>query len=197
MSRVARSSSRVVKGAQQKKVIPNNVIKTYIKAGQATPGPPLGPVLGQKGIAIGQFCKDFNERTKDIKDGIPLPTQITVKSDRSYSIKMNKPPVSYYLKAAAGLSRAANHPGKEVVGKVTLKHIFEIAKIKSEDDVWEDEPLENICKSIIGSARSMGIEVVKELDPNEYRQFLVDLQERKDQEKIEKEMSARAAFGRK
>ncbi|XP_078000827.1 large ribosomal subunit protein uL11m-like [Glandiceps talaboti] len=189
MSKVARLASRGAKGAKaaQQKVKPSNIIRTYINAGQASPGPPLGPVLGQKGIAIGQFCKDFNERTKDVKEGIPIPTKIFVKSDRSYTIKMNKPPVSYYLKAAAGISRGANNPGKEVVGKVTLKHVYEIAKIKSEDESLQDETMEYICRAVIGSARSIGIQVVNELDPNEYRQFLLELEQRKEQEKQERE----------
>ncbi|XP_002736514.1 large ribosomal subunit protein uL11m-like [Saccoglossus kowalevskii] len=196
MSRTSRLASSGTKALQKKKVVPSNVIRTYIKAGEAVPGPPLGPVLGQKGIPIGQFCKDFNEKTSKIKDGIPLPCKIYVKADRTYTIKMNKPPVSYFLKAAAGVSKAANTPGNEVAGMVTLKHVYEIAKIKSEDEAWQEESLERICGSIIGSARSMGIKVVKEIDPDEYRKFLVELDERKQLEKQEREDN-RLTFAKK
>ncbi|XP_069824329.1 large ribosomal subunit protein uL11m [Dendropsophus ebraccatus] len=165
-------ASRAVKAVKKADV--SGVIRALIGAGQAAPGPPLGPTLGQRGIPIGQFCKEFNERTKDIIEGVPLRVKIFVNPDRTFEIKIGQPPVSYFLKTAAGIEKGASKTGHEVAGMVTLKQIYEIAVVKSQDEafVLRDMPLVEVVKSIIGSARSLGIKVVKDLCPEEYGKFL-------------------------
>ncbi|XP_063293317.1 large ribosomal subunit protein uL11m [Pelobates fuscus] len=165
-------ASRAVKTV--KKATTAGVIRAFVRAGQAAPGPPLGPTLGQRGIPIGQFCKEFNEKTKDIKEGIPLPVKIFVKPDRSYDMKIGQPPVSYFLKSAAGIEKGASQTGHEVAGMVTLKQLYEIALVKSKDEcfVLRDLPLKEVVKCILGSAKSLGIKVVKDLSAEEYGKFL-------------------------
>ena len=132
-------------------------IKLQVPAGKANPSPPIGPALGQAGLNIMEFCKAFNAATQNMEQGIPIPTVITAYADRTFSFVTKTPPASYYLKKAAGLPKAAQNPGKEVVGSVTMKQVREIVELKKADLNTSD--LDQACKMIIGSARSMGIEV--------------------------------------
>lgn len=133
-------------------------IKLFCPGGQANPAPPVGPALGQHGLNIMDFCKQFNERTKD-RQGLTLPVVISVYEDRTYSFIIKSPPASVLLKKAAGVAKASSNPKTEKCGKVTLEQVKEIAKTKMEDLNAVD--MDGAIKIIKGSARSMGIEVVE------------------------------------
>ena len=138
-----------------KKVV--GYIKLQIPAGKATPAPPVGPALGQHGVNIMAFTKEFNERTKD-QMGLIIPVVITVYADRSFSFVTKTPPAAVLLKRAAGIERASGKPNREKVGKVTAKQVEEIASLKMPD--LNASSLEAAIRMIRGTARSMGIEVV-------------------------------------
>ena len=134
-------------------------VKLQVPAGQANPSPPIGPALGQAGLNIMEFCKAFNAETQKMDGGIPIPVVITVYGDRTFSFITKTPPASYFIKKAAGLDKAAAEPGKEPVGRVTMRQVREIAEKKMEDLNTKD--LDAASRMIAGSARSMGIEVME------------------------------------
>ena len=131
-------------------------IKLHVPGAQANPAPPVGPALGQHGVNIMQFCKQFNDQTKG-KDGLILPVVITVYEDRTFTFIIKSPPSSVLLKRAANLAKASGTSGKEIIGKVTKKQVEEIAKQKMQDLNTSD--LAQAMKVIEGTARSMGIAV--------------------------------------
>ncbi|MFH1394974.1 MAG: 50S ribosomal protein L11 [Candidatus Omnitrophota bacterium] len=131
-------------------------IKLHCLGGQANPAPPVGPALGQHGIPIMDFCKQFNDRTKD-RQGLVLPVVISLYEDRTFSFITKSPPASVLLKRAAGIAKASGNPKAEKVGKVTIAQVKEIAKEKMEDLNAVD--MDGAIEIIKGSARSMGIEV--------------------------------------
>ncbi|HQL41205.1 MAG TPA: 50S ribosomal protein L11 [Candidatus Omnitrophota bacterium] len=131
-------------------------IKLYVPAGQANPAPPVGPALGQHGINIMMFCKQFNEKTKG-KEGLILPAIIKVYKDKSFDFIVKTPPSSVLIKKAANLAKASGQAGKEKIGTVTMKQIEEIVKLKMEDLNTADT--QKAIETIKGTARSMGIEV--------------------------------------
>ncbi len=132
-------------------------MKLQVKAGQANPSPPVGPALGQRGINIMEFCKAFNAKTQDLEPGAPCPTVITYYVDKSFTMDIKTPPASYLLKKAAKLKSGAKLPARETVGSVTAKQVREIAETKMKDLSAND--IEAAMQIILGSARSMGIEV--------------------------------------
>jgi large subunit ribosomal protein L11 len=134
-------------------------IKLQVAAGKANPSPPIGPALGQRGLNIMEFCKAFNAQSQGIEPGTPIPVVITVYADRTFSFEMKTPPNTFFLKKAAGINKGTQTPGRGTVGKVTMAQVREIATKKMADLNAHD--LESACKMIIGSARSMGIEVVE------------------------------------
>ena len=134
-------------------------IKLEVPAGAATPSPPIGPALGQRGVNIMGFCKEFNARTGDMDKGTPLPTVITVYQDKSFTFVTKTPPASYLLKKAAGLQKGSGTTGRETVGSVTRTQLREIAQVKMKDLNAND--IDAAARIIEGSARAMGLNVVE------------------------------------
>ena len=133
------------------------IVKLQITGGEAKPSPPVGPALGQHGVNIMEFCKAFNAQTQN-QPGVIIPVQITVFADRSFTFILKTPPASYLLKKAAGIERGSKEPNRNKVGKLTVAQVDEIAKLKMPDLNAKD--LEGARQIIMGSARSLGIEVV-------------------------------------
>lgn len=132
-------------------------IKLQVKAGEANPSPPVGPALGQHGVAIMEFCKAFNAKTQNLEKGLPTPVVITVYSDRSFTFITKTPPASILLKKAVGIKSGSSTPNKVKVGTVKREQLEEIAKTKMED--LNAASLDAAVKTIAGSARSMGLNV--------------------------------------
>jgi large subunit ribosomal protein L11 len=133
-------------------------LKLQVKAGSATPSPPIGPALGQRGINIMEFCKAFNAQTQEMEKGSPVPVVITYYQDKSFTFTMKTAPVSYYLKKAANLTSGSKEPGKVRAGSVSRDKVREIAEAKMKDLNAND--VEAAMRMVEGSARSMGLEVV-------------------------------------
>ena len=141
-----------------KKII--GIIKLQVPAGKANPSPPIGPALGQRGLNIMEFCKAFNATTQALEPGMPIPVVITAFADRSFTFVTKSPPNSYFLKKAAGVEKGSQTTGKgRPVGRVTMAQIREIAEQKMQDLNAKDP--EGAYRMLIGSARSMGLEVVE------------------------------------
>jgi len=134
-------------------------IKLQVPAGKATPSPPIGPALGQRGVNIMEFCKAFNAATQDLEASMPIPTIITVYADRSFTFVTKTPPASFLIKKAAGLKSGSKEPGKVSGGTIKRSQLAEIAQTKFADLSAND--IEQATKIIEGSARSMGLTVVE------------------------------------
>ena len=134
-------------------------IKLQVSAGSATPSPPIGPALGQRGVNIMEFCKAFNAATQELEKGMPIPTVITVYADRSFTFVTKTPPASFLIKKAANLKSGSKEPGKVSAGRIRRSELTKIAEMKMADLNAND--LDQATKIIEGSARSMGLEVVE------------------------------------
>ena len=134
-------------------------LKLQVAAGSATPSPPIGPALGQRGINIMEFCKAFNAQTQELEKGSPIPVVITYYQDKSFTFVMKTPPVSYFLKKAANLKSGSKEPGKTKVGTISRDKVRQIAEQKMKD--LNATSLEGAMKMVEGSARSMGLEVTE------------------------------------
>ncbi|KAK0112754.1 hypothetical protein ONS95_014488 [Cadophora gregata] len=141
----------------------DQIVKLIVGAGQATPSPPVGPALGSKGVKSMDFCKEFNARTAHMTPGVPIPARVTVRPDRSFHFDIRTPTTSYLLLKAANVpltkGKLKGKSGNEIVGTISLKHVYEIAKIKQSELRLSGLSLEGLCKSVISTAKSVGVEV--------------------------------------
>lgn len=134
-------------------------IKLQVAAGKANPSPPIGPALGQRGLNIMEFCKAFNAKSQGMEPGMPIPVVITVYADKTFSFEMKTPPVTYFIKKAVNVKSGSQTPGLGTVATITMAQIREIAEKKMVDLNAND--IEAASRMIVGSARSMGIEVAE------------------------------------
>ena len=134
-------------------------VKLQVPAGQANPAPPVGPALGQRGLNIMEFCKAFNAATRELEPGTPIPTTVTVFSDRSFTFVTKSPPASHLLRKAAKIEKGSKTPGREPAGTVSMADVRRIAEQKMKD--LNAASIEAACKVVAGTARAMGLEVVE------------------------------------
>ncbi|KAK2410187.1 54S ribosomal protein L19, mitochondrial [Trifolium repens] len=140
-------------------------IRLRVPAGGARPAPPVGPALGQCRLNLMAFCKDFNARTQKFKADTPMAVTITAYKDNTFEFTVKSPSISWYLKKAAGIDSGSSRPGHVTATTLSLRrHVYEIAKVKQSDPYLQNMPLESLSKSIIGTASSMGIKIVKDLE---------------------------------
>jgi len=135
----------------------NGYVKLQVPAGQANPSPPIGPALGQQGVNIMEFCKQFNAQTQNVEKGLPIPVVITVYGDRSFTFIMKTPPASVLIRKSIGIEKGSGTPNTAKVGKISRKQLEEIARTKTPDLTAAD--LDAAVRTIAGSARSMGVDV--------------------------------------
>eukprot|EP00806_Schmidingerella_arcuata_P005523 Macronucleus_6024.p1 GENE.Macronucleus_6024~~Macronucleus_6024.p1 ORF type:complete len:160 (+),score=44.57 Macronucleus_6024:1-480(+) len=141
-------------------------VRIYCLAGNAKPSPKIGQALGPLGINMMQFCKEFNDRTQEFNGDVPMRVLLKAYIDRSFKFTVKPPPTTYFIKKASGLRKGSNLPGHESAGRVSVKYIYEIAKIKQKvDPDLAEHDIEGICRQILGTCRSMGIDVVEDTLP--------------------------------
>ena len=172
-----------------------------IPSGGASAGPPLGPLLGQRGLPIAKFVTDFNNLTKDYKPGIPLLTRIHV-DGKKFSIQLMEPCTSFLIKQAAGIKKGKRPDDPVDAGKITLKHVYEIAKVKQQQHNVKirEISLQKLCQQVAHQCYKMGVQVVRDLDPVEYDEFLTKREEMEaeyQREKEEKMLEAKKKLAKK
>lgn len=172
-----------------KKVIRASYVDMNIPAGGASVGPPLGPILGEYGLPINKFVQDFNEATKEIKTGIPMPTRIHI-DGKKYRIQVYEPCVKFLIRQAAGITKPSPNPSK-IVGKITLMHVYEIARVKIEQEDYKirDYTMKMMCELVASQCYELGVQIVPHLDADEYQEFL-ETQKREEEEKQRAEEAA-------
>jgi large subunit ribosomal protein L11 len=143
-------------------VVLNRTVRLLVGAGAAKPGPAIGQALGPLGVNMAEFCKQFNDRTKTLEKDTPTPVVLSAFSNRSFTFVTKTPPTSWFLKKCAGVQKGSGKARHDIVGKVHVKQIYEIAKVKQRDPHLQKLSLQALCKCIAGSAGSMGIEVVRD-----------------------------------
>ncbi|RDL39840.1 putative 60S ribosomal protein L19, mitochondrial [Venustampulla echinocandica] len=145
------------------RAVTDQVVKLIVGAGQASPSPPVGPALGSKGVKSMDFCKEFNARTAHMVTGTPTPVRVTVRPDRSFHFEVRTPATSYLLLSAAQVEpvkgKLKGKTGNQIIGEVSLKHVYEIAKIKQSEMRLSGLSLEGLCKSVIAQAKTIGVAV--------------------------------------
>jgi len=137
-------------------------VRLRVGAGAAKPGPAIGQALGPLGINMAEFCKQFNDKTKTFEKDTPIPVELSAFSNRTFTFVCKTPPTSWFLKRCAGIESGAARTGHEIVGEVHVKQIYEIAKVKQQDEHMKSLSLESISRSIVGSCRTMGLRVVND-----------------------------------
>lgn len=136
------------------------MVKLLVPAGKASPSPPVGPALGAKGVKSMDFCKEFNARTAHIEPGLAIPTRIQILPDKSFTFVTKTPLTAYFLKKAAGIDKGSGKMGHGFIGTISVKHVYEIAKIKQSDPHMSSMSLEDISRAILGTASTLGVKVV-------------------------------------
>ncbi|KAG9240645.1 60S ribosomal protein L19, mitochondrial precursor [Calycina marina] len=144
----------------------DQMVKLIVGAGQASPSPPVGPALGSKGVKSMDFCREFNARTAHMAPGTPIPARVTVRPDRSFHFELRTPTTAYLLLKAAGVEetkgklKGANMPGRGFIGSpISVKHVYEIARVKQSELRLSGNSLEGLCKSVIAQAKTVGVKV--------------------------------------
>eukprot|EP01033_Poteriospumella_lacustris_P006977 gene6977-5028_t len=143
-------------------VVLNRTVRLLVGAGAAKPGPAIGQALGPLGVNMAEFCKQFNDRTKNLEKDTPTPVVLSAFSNRTFTFITKTPPTSWMLKKCANIQKGSGRARHDIVGKVHAKQIYEIAKLKQRDPHMKDIELESLCRNIVGSAFSMGLEVVRD-----------------------------------
>ncbi|EPX71383.1 ribosomal protein subunit L19 [Schizosaccharomyces octosporus yFS286] len=137
-----------------------SLVKLVVPAGKAAPTPPIGPALGARGVKSIDFCKEFNARTVGYVPTVPIPCRVTVTPQRTFSFTIHTPPTSWLICKTLDIEKGSSSPKHDIKGQLSLKHVYEIAKLKSTDPTLKGTDLKSLCKSVIGTAKSMGVQVV-------------------------------------